>query len=90
MRPLLLLFFGGLVTGAFLVVQDEILTLAIYCQGCLYPYPFIGSFTPYNAEIIADVGIVAGILLFLFGFMWIVVVQVARKASEQDGLSTTS
>ena len=60
------LWLAGLIFGAFLVVQDEILTLAIYCgANCQYPYPFIGAFSLYNAEIIAD-----AVMLTALVFAW--------------------
>jgi hypothetical protein len=49
-------------------VIDEILTLVMYCgRTCQYPYPFLGPFSPYDAEIIADVMILLGFALVVYG-----------------------
>jgi hypothetical protein len=62
----LLGFFGGVLVGAFLVVQDEILTLALYCgRQCGYPYPLIGTYSLYDAESIAFVVVLVGMGLAL-------------------------
>ena len=38
-------------TGIGLLIFDELLTLAMNCgPKCLYPYPFIGSYTIYQAS----------------------------------------
>lgn len=64
--PIFLSFLGGILVGAFLVVEDEILTLALYCgRDCKYPYPFIGAFSLYDAEIIATSVILIGMAIAL-------------------------
>ena len=73
MKPILTylaMMLGGILVGAFLVVQDEILTLAMYCgRGCQYPYPLLGPFSLYDAESIAAGMIVLGIVLFSAGIL---------------------
>ncbi len=80
MRNLLFLLFGGILIGAGLVVQDEILTLAMYCgTACLYPYPFVGAFHLYDAEIIAFVMMLVGLALFCLAVADITIAVTTRE-----------
>jgi hypothetical protein len=83
-KNLLALLFGGILIGAGLVVQDEILTLAMYCGlTCLYPYPFVGAFHLYDAEIIAFLMMLVGLGLFVASWTSMIVGSVAHLLEQQ-------
>src|SRR5712692_4147063 len=74
----LLLILGSLIFGAFLVVQDEILTEAMWCgRTCQYPYPLLGPFSLYDAESIASGMMILGLFLVVYA------------SREPKGLSST-
>lgn len=46
------------------MVQDELLTLAMYCgPSCTYPIPLLGTFTLYDAETATWTFVGIGVLL---------------------------
>ena len=60
---LLAFFLSGLLVGISLLVYDEILTLAIYCHGCQYPYPGLGAFNLYEASYFPFGGIILAFII---------------------------
>ena len=61
------LFLSGLLIASGLWLMDELLTLAIYCQGCGYKLPLLGTWNLYDAEGIAWLLILGGaVLVWMF------------------------
>jgi len=59
----LALFLSGVLVGVSLLVYDEIITTAVYCKTCLYPYPLIGGFDPYTASYFPFGGIILAFII---------------------------
>jgi hypothetical protein len=59
---------GGFLVGVGLMVFDEILTLAIYCQRCGYAIPLLGTWNLYDAEGFAWVLILIGSLICILQY----------------------
>lgn len=59
-------FLCGILIASGLWMFDEILTLAKYCgRDCLYQIPLLGAWSQYDAEGIAWVMILVGVILLL-------------------------
>jgi len=57
------LFLSGALILSGLWFIDELLTLAIYCQGCGYKIPLLGTWNLYDAEGIAWILILVGAIV---------------------------
>src|SRR5467141_362765 len=60
---LLAFFLSGLLVGVSLLIYDELLTLAIYCQGCGYSVPGLGTLNLYQASYLPFVSIVLAFII---------------------------
>jgi hypothetical protein len=55
---------AGFLVGVGLMVEDEVLTLAMYCgRSCVYPVPLLGDLRLYQAEGLAWILVLAGVVL---------------------------